>query len=124
MRTFNVEAFDEAISGTGTTWYSAAKLNSLLGSADSLAIQAWVTNASGTTPTITVQLEHSGDAENWLPVAGSPEISTAVSSNAVYYGSQVGFIPMLLGYVRLRVSMGGTSPGCRLKLHVTGRTLT
>lgn len=46
MRTFNVEAFNGAISNTGVAWYSPARLDSLLGGSESIAIQAWVTNVS------------------------------------------------------------------------------
>lgn len=124
MRTFNTTAFDDTISGTGFTWYSPARLNALLGSSESLGIQAWVGNVTGTSPTLTVQIEHSADAEHWLPAtAGAPEISTSISSNASYYGQQIGLFPLFLAYVRLSVTLGGTSPQCRLKLHVTGRAI-
>lgn len=121
MRVFNLDVFDEGISGTSTTWYTPARLNDKLGTADVFAIMAYVTTVSGTSPTLTVQTQHSADGQNWLSV-GSAEISTGIAGNTVYYG-QDNYTPVHLAFVRLKINLGGTSPQCRLKLSVTGRSI-
>lgn len=120
MITFNVHAFDDFISGTATTWYTPSELNDLLGRGDNLTLHAATTAVSGTGPTLTCQVEHSANGEDWS-AAGSPAQINAVSiSNDGAYGGSIdglGGVP-LLGFVRIRVTLGGTSPSCRLKLHV------
>lgn len=123
MRAFSKDVFDEIISGTGNTWYTPGSFNDLLGSVDFLGIFAATTNVSGTTPTLTVQVQHSPDGQNWVSVSGTPEISaTLIASNTGYYGSDNGISPVLASFVRLQITLGGTSPQCRLKVSVTGRT--
>lgn len=123
MREFNKDVFDEIISGTGNTWYTPASFNDLLGSADFLGIYAATTNVSGTSPTLTVQAQHSADGQNWVNVSGTPELSAvSIASNTGYYGSDNGLAPVLASFVRFQITLGGTSPQCRLKLSVTGRS--
>lgn len=123
MREFSKDVFDEIISGTGNTWYTPGSFNDLLGSADFLGIYAATTNVSGTSPTLTIQTQHSADGQNWVNVSGTAEIpATAIASNTGYYGSDNGVSPVLASFVRLQITLGGTSPQCRLKLSVTGRT--
>ncbi len=108
--------FDETIVGTGVSWYSSEEHGALLTSADSYTLIAHVSNASGTTPTFSVFLETSSDARHWF--AASTLLSAqSVANEAVY---KAGFAAET-GFARLRVTLGGTSPRCRLTLGVTGR---
>lgn len=125
MKLFNQTVFDENIASTATTWYTSAEHNDRLGLPDVLMIQAVATNVTGTTPTLTLQVEHCADGQNWINLkpTGGPEIAAAaINTTPVNYAyvSSVTTIP--LSFVRFRISLGGTSPQCRLKVLVTGRT--
>lgn len=122
MLASNTVVFDETISGT-SPFYTANQHNDPLGRADRLAIMAVATNVTGTGVGLTVQVEHSGDAQNWAPaVSGSPEISVGtLANNTAYLGAREGFIPVLLSFVRLKVTLSGTTPQCRLKITATAR---
>ena len=37
-------------------------------------------------------------------------------------GQVPAFLPVLQKYARVRLSLGGSSPACRVKLYATGRT--
>jgi hypothetical protein len=114
--------FDENINTVGPVWKSSDEFNDALGAGDTLAIQAYVTVVSGTTPTLTVQVEHSADGQNWS--LGPTALSTGIVSNTAYAGSvlsSASYVP--LGYVRLRVTLGGTTPACRARITVTTRSI-
>lgn len=123
MRIFNVAVFDEVIAGTANAWYTPATDNDLFGTADGLFLQATTSNASGVLPSLTCQFEHSGDGMNWVPVGSADIISASIplESEASFAGSAGMFTPTLLRFVRIKISLGGTLPRCRLKLSVTGR---
>lgn len=120
MRIVNIEIFDEIISGTGTTWYSPAELNHKLGAADVFAVQATTTMVLGGFPTVTVQGQHSADDQNWIATP-SPEINWFMSEGSTIIGGQTASSVLLLANLRFAISLGGTSPQCRLKLWFTGR---
>lgn len=123
MRTFVVTAFDELIAGTSGTWYTPATFNESFGAADGLVLHAVTTSVAGTLPTLTCQVEHSGDARTWVsanPIAEIPQ--QAIVEGGSLSGVANILSPVLLKFVRVRVSLGGTAPGCRLKVHITGRT--
>ena len=120
MRKGLIEAFNDSLQGTTTT-YSPTRFNEVLGSFDKLAIQMIAEQPGGTSPTFTVALEHSNDQRNW--VSKSTLISAqAVSTSAptVVSASDAGTTPTM-AFVRLAVTMGGTTPSCRLKILVCGR---
>jgi hypothetical protein len=123
MRVATLDLFDDSIAGTGFTWYSRPDTYQALGRADSFVFQATVYNVTGTTPGLIVQVEHSADAQNWVSAVATPEITTSVVSNNSYQGSKDGISPVLLEFIRLRISLTGTSPQCRLKLTATTRAL-
>lgn len=119
MRAFTVLAFDEIIATAATSYYTSASLNAQLGSADGLVLHAITTMVSGS-PTLTCQIEHSGNGDDWVNAQGSPEISAFSASNfGATHGQLFMFNPVLLTYVRVRVTMpSGTQ--MRVKLYVTG----
>ena len=120
MRWYNQQIFDDIITGTGTSWYSPADFNDLLGTADAFAVAAAVSAVSGTSPTLTVQAEHSCDGQNWNATA-SAEISTAIANDLLYWGYRYEETTILMSLVRFKITLGGTTPQCRLKLFATGR---
>lgn len=124
MRTATYLVFDNVISGTVTTWYSAAEFNRLVGRADFFAVQTYVTNVSGTSPTLTVTSDMSADSQNWV-ATGVTEISAqAINSVPSASGSNNGQTSSYLAAnVRFKITLGGTTPACRLKLYVTTRTV-
>lgn len=120
MRAYNHLVFDDIISGTATTWYSAADRAYELGQADFIAVAAVVSGVSGTTPTLTVQAEHCCDGRSWVATPFA-EIGVGIANEGVYVGwrdETFGF----MSYLRFKITLGGTTPACRLKLFVTGRT--
>lgn len=126
MRQFNATIFEDFVVGatSSTPVYTAADLNKKLGWTDKLTIQVVADQVSGTSPTFSLQIEHSGDGRNWLPkVLSAPEINAVALSSAsssVFVTSDAGNIPSL-GFVRFKIFLGGTSPVAHVKVHVTGR---
>lgn len=122
MRKLSILAFDDFVMNT-TMIYTTEALNETLGAFDKLTIQAVCDSATGTTPTITVAIQHSGDQRNWLPKNTTPEINavgitvagpTAIGGDTSAVGS--------MGFVRLAITVGGTgSPTMHVKLWVTAR---
>ena len=125
MRTFHILAYDQILEGTGTT-YTDPQLQPTFGSADLLrlfAVAEQVTVTSGT-PTLTVQLEESADRVMWSNKTGTAEINAVtLSTTAVTMarGFDNGSTPNS-GFIRMRLTLGGTNPRARVKLWVTGRT--
>ena len=122
MRTLNVLAFDEVIVGTGKTWYTPQNLNAELGQCDIFALHAFTTGVAPTS-TLTVAFEHSGDGQHWTPLSAAAELNAvSISSDASSYGFMPGTAGHPARFVRAAIALGGTSPQCRLKLFITGRT--
>ncbi len=111
-----MEVFDEFVTGTNTTWYSPATLNETLGQADWLTVIGVVTNASGASASADVRIDTSSDGRNWVDVGGFTIAS--LTENAMGQGQFV----QGLSYVRLRITLAGTSPACRLRIGATGRS--
>ncbi|APR86500.1 Hypothetical protein A7982_11849 [Minicystis rosea] len=122
MRTYTKTVFNDFVVGTGST-YTTSEHNKLLGSAGKIAFQVVGDQVSGTSPTLTLQIEHSSDGRNWSNRSGTAEINAqSLSSSAtnVLFASDAGATP-LLGFVRLRIALGGTSPNAHVKITAVGR---
>ena len=122
MRVFHAKAFDDIVD-TGVSLYNDPTLNDVLGHAEEISITAVVYGISGTSPTLTVQLEESPDQIIWQNKQGTAEINAAsISLTAITTaaGRDPGSTPSS-GFVRLRVQLGGTSPRAHVKLWVTAR---
>ena len=114
--------FSDFVVGTTAT-FTSPKFNDLLATADRSAIQAIVDQVTGTSPTLTVQVEMSSDDRNWSSKNGTAEINgTALVNSAtnILSGIEPGTNP---GHsrARLRIALGGTSPQANVKIYVTGR---
>jgi hypothetical protein len=122
MRNFVVKAFDQYVVGA-TNVYTPTHLAELLGSADRICGLAVAHGATGTSPTLTVQFEHSFDGTRWLNQNATPELNGAALSggfnNLRLFTSNL--IPVL-NYVRMRVALGGTSPSASLEIWICGRS--
>lgn len=122
MRLFHAQIYDENVEGT-TALFTDPSHNGLLGSVEKLSIFAITDTVSGTSPTLLVQIEESGDQVHWVNKIGSAEIpATAISTTALttLVGRDQGTQPSQ-GFLRLRVVLGGTSPKAHVRLWVTGR---
>lgn len=119
MRTLTILAFDEIIAGTGSTWYTPDSYHAELGACDFLVVTAQTTGVSGTVPTVTCTFEQSADGRQWLANGASPEINGfSMANDAITWGAPAN---PLLRFVRVKITLGGTSPQCRLKLFINGR---
>ena len=122
MRNFVVKAFDDYVVGT-TNVYTPTSLGELFGSADRLCCVAYAHTATGTSPSVTMQFEHSFDGTRWLNQNASPEVSgwapTGGSASFMTFWSTK--IPTL-NFVRLRIALAGTSPSVPLEIWICGRS--
>jgi len=114
--------YDENVEGI-LPLFTDPSHNALLGSVEKLSIFAITDTVSGTSPTMTVQIEESGDQVHWINKTGTAEINGAALSTTVLttaVGRDTGATPSS-GFLRLRVVLGGTSPKAHVRLWVTGR---
>jgi hypothetical protein len=114
---FNEKVFEDTLVGAGP-WYTPGYYNGVLGSAEMLVIMGVVTNFAGSSPLLRVFLEFSADEVSWLDF-GFPFLTKSSSDPPVISSVAGSFYE----FTRLRIDMTGTTPQCRLKLYVTGRTL-
>ncbi len=120
MRKLHQQVFDDFVV-SGTTVYTRADLNDILGQVDQLALQAIVDQVT-TAGTATVQIQMSSDQINWSNKNGTAEINAGtISTNTTnkLTGSDAGATPSL-GYVRLAISIA-TSAQAHFKIWATGR---
>jgi hypothetical protein len=125
MRKQNTLVFDDLVYATSAdVVWTDAKFNDVLGRFDQTSIIAVVDNVSGTNPTLTVQIEHSGDGRNWVAKNGTAEISAktiTASTTTTLAGNDAGTTPSA-AFVRLTVYLGGTaSPQAHVKIYVCNR---
>ena len=124
MRSFHVLAFDDVVQGTSAV-YTVPGLDSTLGSVESLSICAVASQAGGTSPTLTVQVEQGPDERRWENRNATAEINgvslatTAENVETANDGDPTG--ATRLAFARLRIQLGGTDPQAHLKIWVTGR---
>ena len=120
MLSLNMDVFDEVITGTATTWYTSAALNGVLGDVDIAQFFALATSVRGS-PSLSVYVDSSGDNQNWhlSTFANGDLFISPLTENVMgqFFGTHV------LSFLRLRIVLTGTTPGCscRLKISVTGR---
>ena len=118
-RGFNALLIDEQLDGT-TPIETSQDISEALGRNDVIICQARATGSSGTNPTLTVKLQHSCDARNWVDAA---TLFSAVDISAPPYDAVAESSGTdLLGYVRLQIQLGGTTPSAYIRIGVTGRT--
>lgn len=125
-RLFNIQLFDGVVTGADPR-YSLRAHEARLAAADRLVIQAVAVQATGTSPTLTVQLEHSADEVSWIAKNSQPEIDAIPldpATTVVAVGFDDGWNPTLaLARVRIVLAASAGSPGARLRLFACGRSL-
>jgi hypothetical protein len=121
MRIFNAVVFDSYVSGTSAT-YSDPKFDAMLAAAEKMAIQVVADQVTGGTPTVTVKIEHSADRRSWVAKNGTAEVNGVGLSagSSQVYGQDSGSVPAL-GFARLNIALGGSTPAGRLRILCTGR---
>lgn len=119
MQIYNLKVFDDVIAGTGRTWYSSDEYNELLGAADWMVVGAVVSAIGGTSPQLQVTVQGSCDNDTWEETGGYVVVSTAIAASGLYFGTELG--NPFPSYIRLALTLGGTSPQCRVQLYATGR---
>jgi hypothetical protein len=117
--------FDGVVAGAGdaNAGLSREETWNAVGQADKLFVQVVATQATGTSPTLTLVLAHSIDGIRWVDKATLIN-AQALSANAVnlFNVSDLGTAPNGR-YVRFRVQLGGTNPVANVRVLVTGRTV-
>jgi len=123
MKKFAALVFDETIY-TNAAVYTAQRFNEVLASADRLVLHAVADETGGTSPTLLVQIEHSGDGRNFgnkNAAAEIPATSIPPSATTSLIGSDSSTIPTL-PFARLRVVLGGSgSLVGHIKVYACGR---
>ena len=121
MLAFNELVFDQFTRG-GVKVFTPAKFDEILGSATDLAVEIEVEEASGSTPTITVEClcSSSGKAVVTLStLVTNGDISNVATTVYRVFVTQAGPLGKL---VRLSVLIGGTSnPTARVRIWAAGR---
>jgi hypothetical protein len=120
MLSFSQRIFQNYISGTQNV-YTDTRFGELLGSVERLTLLGQIRGLTGTSPTLTVQIEHSADRARWLNQAASPEFSGAIADGSGFLVDTANNVPGL-NYSRLRIALGGTSPACHLEIYAMGRS--
>lgn len=113
--------FDDVVQGT-TPVYTDPKWNERLAQPDAVALLLVASQSSGTSPTVTVDGETSSDGVNWFAFGSSSIISAlALSSTDKTSGESAGYMSNGGKLVRLKITLGGTTPSTRLQIWWTGR---
>lgn len=125
MRIFHELAFEGYVStNTSSANYSLSHLDEKMGAVDMIHVSGFATQVIGTSPTLTVQIESSIDRHNWYSTA-SPIISAitvAPGQETLFQANDVNpYAFSKFRFVRLKMTMGGTSPQGRFCIWVTGR---
>jgi hypothetical protein len=121
MLVFHEHIFDEIITGTEDSWYTSSEHNKLFATAAVFTLFVVATNVSGTgTLTLNLDMELSGDNEHWFPF---DLVMTGTLSTSVPFVKAGFMFTAGLPFARLRASLSGTDPQCRLQLRLTGRAV-
>src|SRR5207245_414621 len=98
-------------------------LAQLLGSVETVTCSGMVYATTGTSPTITVQLEHSPDGARWMSEQGTAELNAfPLTSGSDNFFFCVSTFASALSHVRLRIALGGTTPTGVVQIWLAGRS--
>jgi len=97
----------------------------LLGLADQLSLGGYAVGVTGTSPTLTVQVEQSFDNVRWMNRNLNPEVlavalSTAAETNFSGCDGNPAERPAS-GFARLRINLGGANAKAQVRIWATGR---
>lgn len=96
-----------------TTTNSAAQAT---GNADNANILIDVTAVSGTTPTLTVEVQWSHDGTTWF--SGGAGVSADATASITAVGKLVRTFPVRAPFMRVQASIAGTTPSFTFAVHV------
>lgn len=116
------KCFEQGISGT-TAIQTTPEKYAMFAQAERFFLQGRITQSGGTSPTITVLLEHSNDGVTWTTKATLVN-ALALTPNAITNttGSDLGTAIVGGCKARLSVALGGTNPTAFVELWLTGRS--
>jgi hypothetical protein len=83
MRSFHTLIFDDVVEGT-TAVYSPPGFDDTLGAVDALSLCASASQVTGTSPTLTVQVEQSPDERRWSNGRGLRSDLMSQATSAVW----------------------------------------
>jgi len=120
-----IEVWNAPISGT-TAEYTAPSLAPLLAGASKLLVQVRTAQGAGSSPTLTVDLERSNDGLNYASVAANAlitnlAVSTSGVTNAFAQWDTTASDNLFGCFLRLKISLGGTTPSANVRITLTGR---
>ncbi len=121
MRRFNREVYKETHDLGATVRYTSAEFNDLLGSQDRLVVQYSAIKIGGTDPTLTIEAEGSNNGVDWVnleTLINAAELTAATVNTGIQATSGSVVYP---AFVRLTISMGGTTPSAEIQVTVCGR---
>jgi hypothetical protein len=121
MLVFSRKVFDGLVSGTSDV-FTDMRFSSLLGSVEQVAFEALVLGIGGTSPTLTIQLQHSMDGIRWMNQNATPEVNASALTPTDDLFPFLSSSNTILRYVRLRIALGGTSPSAVVVLRAVGRS--
>jgi hypothetical protein len=122
MKLFHFLIFDKNVEGTAPL-ESDPTYNTLLASGEKLKAFAITDTVSGSSPTLNIRLEESGDQIQWRNKAANGEIDAlplSTSAKTMATGYDDGSQPTN-GFARLRIFLGGANPKAHVRVWVTGR---
>ena len=126
MRLFHQMVFEGYVSGTADV-FTDNQFDALLGSADQLSVSGYTAQVTGTgPPTITVQVEQSFDQRRWqsrnTAAAEVTAVTLATTTETNFQGHDGNPTTRpALGFARLRLRLGGTTPTAQVRVWATGR---
>ena len=116
------KVFDQSCSGL-SPFYSKQELQRQIASAEKFTALIKTTGVTGTGPTMKVDLEHSNDAINWVVKTNLVAGGTAISNTITFTPQDTGTTTVGGAFMRLAVTLGGTTPAAYVEIWLTGRTL-
>jgi hypothetical protein len=122
MRSYHRMVFDGTLAGTSPV-YTDPRFNVMLALTELIEIGCVISQASGTTPTLTVQCQISPDGVNWVDKSTTAEVDAAsLSTSALTIaGGHSLTTDSTIGFVRLKMTLGASDNLATFKVFVTGR---
>ena len=126
MKIFHELAFDafiaQAAGGQATQFYSDPRLQELMGAVDMLHVSGYSAQVSGTTPSLTITIQHSNDRSIWYDRSAISGITLSTSAETIIQAADVD--PGANGkfaFARFALALSGTTAQGYIRLWVTGR---
>lgn len=119
MRRWVLQVFDDMVYGT-TKVYSSTRWNKVLAEPEQLVVQAVADQTGGSSPALTIELEHSTDQINWTRKSTLVTGSTPAGATTTFFGVDDGSSPGG-AFARLAITLSGGTPSAHLTITCCGR---